>query len=492
MNNRNININMIGGKSVVWNQYYDINDVSSAWNASISKTSNTVIVNSTQVNQNPYIYSYFHEIIPKDHKVYFRCLLNTENKVNTVSMFNIVVREGKSLSSTYQYLTQMRQKTVGFEELKAIVTLNYSVGTLVIQDYSNNSTAEDYFEIKNVVLIDLTQMFGAGNEPTSTDDVRIKFIESYVELHPEYNGGEIISADVDSVIIQPAVDGIESYTGGVNKMFEFKPLDKEKTYTIELYADSDYNVTSKSWIFSLRRDGIGRLNINNDEIIAGKVYKYTFTNMDSVQFYGQVNYTGTLRNIRVYDETTKIGMTIPTAIRQLNGYGLGISDSIYNYIETYAEGDAQRWRYVQNVGMIDLGSLSWERTQNARPVYQVAISDATDDLRGKVLTILPYTSTKYDEGMPDKSITARGSQKIVYVSYDDITTVGNFKTAMAGVPLYYELKTPIVTDITDLMTDELKSFNAQQNGQLTFSNSNMLPIPYKLNITDNIYEIYTD
>ena len=38
-------------------------------------------------------------------------------------------------------------------------------------------------------IIDLTEMFGSGNEPTSTDDQRIAWIEAYATAHPEYNGG---------------------------------------------------------------------------------------------------------------------------------------------------------------------------------------------------------------------------------------------------------------------------------------------------------------
>ena len=54
-------------------------------------------------------------------------------------------------------------------------------------------------EIVRPQLIDLTQMFGAGNEPTSLDDPRIAFIKAYAEEHPEYNPGELMSAEVVEV-----------------------------------------------------------------------------------------------------------------------------------------------------------------------------------------------------------------------------------------------------------------------------------------------------
>lgn len=48
-------------------------------------------------------------------------------------------------------------------------------------------------------LFDLTTMFGSGNEPTSLDDPRIAFIKTYAEEHPEYNPGELMSAEVVEV-----------------------------------------------------------------------------------------------------------------------------------------------------------------------------------------------------------------------------------------------------------------------------------------------------
>lgn len=49
------------------------------------------------------------------------------------------------------------------------------------------------------VLLDLTQMFGAGNEPTDLTDPRVEWIMRRAELHPEYNTGEIVSAEVERV-----------------------------------------------------------------------------------------------------------------------------------------------------------------------------------------------------------------------------------------------------------------------------------------------------
>lgn len=54
------------------------------------------------------------------------------------------------------------------------------------------------------MVVDLTLMFGPGNEPTDTSDPRIAQIEAYAAAHPEYNWGELVSALVDEVRVANA------------------------------------------------------------------------------------------------------------------------------------------------------------------------------------------------------------------------------------------------------------------------------------------------
>lgn len=48
-------------------------------------------------------------------------------------------------------------------------------------------------------VINLTQMFGSGSEPTSVNDTRIAAIHAYLALHPAYNAGQLVSAEVTGV-----------------------------------------------------------------------------------------------------------------------------------------------------------------------------------------------------------------------------------------------------------------------------------------------------
>ena len=64
-------------------------------------------------------------------------------------------------------------------------------------------------------------------------------------------------------------------------------------------------------------------------------------------------------------------------------------------------------------------------------------------------------------------------------AYTDATA---FKQAMQGVILYYELATPIVTDISSLIPDDfLRNIEVEAKGSVTFKNSNgddyRIPVP---------------
>lgn len=53
-------------------------------------------------------------------------------------------------------------------------------------------------------VVNLTQMFGPGNEPTTNDDPRISAIIAYIAEHPEYDAGSLLSAAVTSVVSKGA------------------------------------------------------------------------------------------------------------------------------------------------------------------------------------------------------------------------------------------------------------------------------------------------
>lgn len=171
---------------------------------------------------------------------------------------------------------------------------------------------------------------------------------------------------------------------------------------------------------------------------------------------------------------------IPEAIKALPGYGWS-AGTARNYI------DYENKRYVQCVSSVDLGTLTWTKGES--------VSFKTHHLAGQKLTksysiapnfICPKYSTKtQNESWGKTSITGIAATSnvggYIYVNDTSYTDAATFKQAMSGVMLYYELATPIVTDISDLIPDDfLRNIEVEAGGSVTFKGGNddyKIPVP---------------
>ena len=229
------------------------------------------------------------------------------------------------------------------------------------------------------MVVDLTLMFGSGNEPTDTSDPRIAQIEAYAVAHPEYNAGELVSALVDEVRVDNAAG--------------------DRTATLP----------------------------------------------------------------------------IPSAVQALPGYGWS-AGSVANTVERTENG----WQYVQRVGSVDMGALTWRSRVVATgygyrleaPINAAKLTNSPSDIPNVICaaysTIAPnntWANTK-----TGVTLNNLGNGVALYDSaYSDGTaeTLAAFKAHVNGVMLYYELATPITTDITALMGDALAPFAVESGGSIT-------------------------
>lgn len=183
-------------------------------------------------------------------------------------------------------------------------------------------------------------------------------------------------------------------------------------------------------------------------------------------------------------ESVAVGDTahpIPEAIKALPGYGWS-AGTAKNYV------DYENKRYVQCVGSVDLGTLSWRVGDS--------VSFETFQLKGQKLTknydIAPnilcskYPTKTQNELWGKTNVTGittnanvDGCVHVNDTSYTDATA---FKQAMQGVILYYELANPIVTDISSILPDDfLRNMEVEALGSVTFKKSNgdsyRIPVP---------------
>ena len=177
---------------------------------------------------------------------------------------------------------------------------------------------------------------------------------------------------------------------------------------------------------------------------------------------------------------------IPEAIKALPGYGWS-AGTARNYV------DYENKRYVQCVGSVDLGTLTWMKTssQSVGDYFYAPVSAIGFKKLGAFgITVHNILCSKYitvarnPNAFVDKTIVLDGDSTAVSqiqvkdTAYTDATA---FKQAMAGVILYYELANPVVTDISSLIPDDfLRNIEVEALGSVTFKNSNdnyHIPVP---------------
>lgn len=172
---------------------------------------------------------------------------------------------------------------------------------------------------------------------------------------------------------------------------------------------------------------------------------------------------------------------IPETIRALPGYGWS-AGTAKNYV------DYENKRYVQCVDSVDLGTMPWEKGESVSfKTHHLAEQKLTKSYGIAPNFICPRYSTKtQNESWGKTSITGISATSnvngYIYVNDTSYADAAAFKQAMQGVMLYYELESPIVTDISSLIPDDfLRNLTVEAGGSITFQNSNgdsyRIPIP---------------
>lgn len=346
------------------------------------------------------------------------------------------------------------------------------------------------------MVIDLTLMFGSGNEPADTSDPRIAQIEAYAAAHPEFNAGELVSAQVDEVrvagknVAQPVSafsksgvtmsvdkDGVYHFSGTATAVVGAtspKFTLPAGTYTVSVESALPANVyVSISSITALM---VGPNTVKTGNFEGGTAYVYLYIGkgvvMDDVSIAFQVERGSTHTAYVPYQQPSTY--PIPAAVRNLPGYGWS-AGSVANTVERTENG----WQYVQRVVRVDLGTLDWydggtgtsaRRMVTRQPPDNVKIPQESSRLSNLVCP-------KYEPVTPDDTWTCvkegislnkgQGTVLVYDSAFATAESLAAFKAHITGVPLYYELATPIITDITALMGDSLAPFSVEAGGSIT-------------------------
>ena len=166
----------------------------------------------------------------------------------------------------------------------------------------------------------------------------------------------------------------------------------------------------------------------------------------------------------IYSPYMEKALAIPAAVQAIEGYGQGVNENCYNFIEWKPREGKKKFNKC--VDCVDLGTLNWtgfggyfgHTGREFKPSANV-ISALPSPFTNIRVDIYGALVVNFDEG--------------ILTSADDI------KAALSGVMLVYERATPDVTDISDILPDD-NILKVEGGGTVTFENEGQNSVPSEI------------
>lgn len=482
-----MSVKSVGGRSLVWNQLYKKFDYVGGGTLNckpIFKSHKYLLRVDYSVSENTKVYLYFRDV---------RYTTETNRQITK----DVVAGSGKISWAT----SPLGEHGDGGD-----------FGVFRILTDADGNQKLDTSPFSNHEIFDLTAMFGAGLEPTSVEEFEKIFPNDY---YP-YNAGEIVSAGTEEIVEQGKnlfdytdkiyyganVNKVENgivYTKGLTTAVLNIPTIVGNKYTLSFKVKS--NAANQGGLRWSIQKGKNTSYAHDSSLIKSEVGYAANTEYQAVAtFVADTDFVSLCTIVgMVYDVQLELGDTatdyspfyqtahpIPEAIRSLPGYGWS-AGTAKNYI------DYENKKYYKCIDSMDLGTVNWQ--VETSPTFGTYFSTFVDSKKFKKIgdftqkrhNILcdKYLTVKRDvKEYVDKTILLDGTVSIVtqiQVKDSAYTDATAFKQAMQGVILYYELATPIVTDISSLIPDDfLRNIEVEAGGSITFKNNNdsyHIPVP---------------
>ena len=184
-------VKSIGGKTIVWNQLLQPYTNYASYDNAHTKVSYEddcailTVIDVSAPNRYSYGFAYpsNYTVVP-NHKYYISA--------------SLCASKGCTVSCEYVTNSGLQLGTLDSNTWTKLSTLYTSTDALSKKGllYMNDNSVGDTLKAKNMMIVDLTKMFGSGNEPSTPEEFEAMFPTDY---YP-YNVGELMSASVNEVI----------------------------------------------------------------------------------------------------------------------------------------------------------------------------------------------------------------------------------------------------------------------------------------------------
>ncbi len=354
--------------------------------------------------------------------------------------------------------------------------------SVVVGDKRTSDWGKIY--VKNYLHIDLTEMFGAGNEPTKEEcDALFSTIGALpkglsIAQPADFKSVGYNQCDISMAMVGKTItNGTLSDGGNIIVPVPCVPckigVGENNGYVIGCGADDGWSagdivavyytplnpmeVTGDLFIDKLESQACELCN-GSHNVYVPACAGYLLVETKSIDelcvhfaWSGDVDYTH-------YEPYTANLLSLPV-VPQMSEWGLaGISTSGTAARDTI---DYENKKYIKRIGRIDMGTLAWSMTTVKTPDEKSTYSMFQSyTLNGKFLKpavgktangmVYGYTPmpsrTVATQEMTNRSIMLYNTGYL-YIRDDAYTSADAFKAAMQGVYLYYELAIPETFDI---------------------------------------------
>ncbi len=300
---------------------------------------------------------------------------------------------------------------------------------------------------KSINLIDLTRMFGAGNEPATAEEFAHRLGYDSIEQVPyiPYNEGEIVSCKAEGVRSTGRNLWDEQWELGIYSIDTGHPITSQKNircknavpvipgsqlYFKKIHWSLWYDINDNFLKYDFVQDNV--ITVPDDAHYCrfyfveeyGTIYKNNACiNISDSSFNGQ--YEPYDSNERKWTST----------LQKYFPDGLKSAGTIYDEITST--------KAVKRIGSVDLGEFNWEKLIYDRYITTVPIQDmkkVEPDSISNILTIRYKPSIKSIVEQEDMQIATDG--QYIIISNRSANDIETLKASLQGAICYYELATP--------------------------------------------------
>lgn len=326
--------------------------------------------------------------------------------------------------------------------------------------------------LSNTMLIDLTETFGAGKEPT---------LEQCDAMFPEYisySNGQLWNAPVTEVtyIGKNRFDG-NLTIGYFDTIGQYVRDERYRCFITELEPGT-YTINGSMnetlyWIRYLIDD------VQTTIASTNPTFNLTLTQRKAVKFVFRNNDTTTsLTNIKIqiergssatlYTPYHKTPIPIPSAILNLPDYGCSAGD-VYNYV------DFEEMVYHHKVSSYKIGDVKWNTETGSVVRFSSYVPKTSSSTRTKKIISDKYDAITNGEAFDPTwdNVIYIASTRVYIHDYKYGNDIDRFVQENKYSLFNYELAEEELIDISDI----LMPFMLESGGTITFENEHNLDVP---------------